>query len=83
MTEHTGGHYRDTGAGPELMPELVPSVGRGEVTPERAAFSAYLDHTTPCTTCNTTIWGCDEGKRLWAAYKAVRPIPGRTERRPA
>lgn len=80
MTEHSGGHWLDTGEGPV---SVDPPAGRAEVTPERAAYSAYLDHTTPCTTCNTVIWGCSEGKRLWAAYKAVRPIPGWGERHPA
>lgn len=74
MTELADGHYRDTGNGPTLMPELPPPVGRGQDTPQRLAYGAYLDHAHTCAVCKSNLFGCEDGKRLWAAYKELHPL---------
>ena len=66
MTEHTGGHYLDTGDGP--MP-LTGATARAIEGAARKAYRLYTDHSLACDECKRRLWNCDTGKLLWQAYR--------------
>jgi hypothetical protein len=64
-----GGHYLDTGDGPALVdaqPEddQVPELP----SPQAAAWTTYETHRRHCSQCQTSVWRCQAGDDLFAAY---------------
>lgn len=70
MDERTGGHWLDTGDGPQ---RLAVAAGHLAENQERAAWQAYLDHALDCEDCPKSTFQCDVAKELYEAYRAHRP----------
>ncbi|MEV6013891.1 hypothetical protein AB0M29_45125 [Streptomyces sp. NPDC051976] len=60
---NASGHYLDTGEGPA---QLDPS-------PQATAWDTYKTHADGCTQCQTSVWRCKEGDRLWNTYIQATP----------
>lgn len=69
MAEPTGGHYLDTGDGPQ---PITATAGRALEGAAQTAYRAYLDHRPGCAQCSVSLFICPEAEELWEAYKAVR-----------
>ncbi|MFJ5608747.1 hypothetical protein ACIQCJ_05095 [Streptomyces sp. NPDC093221] len=71
MTEHSGGHYLETGGALVLLDHPV---GRGVESPAVAAWRAYVDHTRgDCEQCPTDNRACPVANALWTEYAGTRP----------
>lgn len=66
MTEHTGGHWLDTGDGPMPLTGAAARVFEGAAL---EAYRAYLGHAQSCDECKRRLLNCDAGKALWQAYR--------------
>lgn len=69
MAESTGGHYLDTGDGPQ---PITATAGRALEGAAQAAYRAYLDHRPGCPQCSVSLFICADAEALWEAYKEVR-----------
>lgn len=69
MSETTGGHYLDTGAGPTPL-----TVASGQIVEAagQAAYRAYLDHRPDCAACAESPFQCERASELWEAYREAR-----------
>lgn len=70
MADPTGGHYLDTGEGPQRLAVAATHMAENQ---ERAAWQAYLNHATGCEDCPQSTFQCDTAKELYEAYRALRP----------
>lgn len=70
MSERTGGHYLDTGAGPK--PLAVVS-GNALESKAQMAYRAYIEHRPGCSQClaGDTLQ-CAVADSLWDAYREAR-----------
>ncbi|WP_329131668.1 hypothetical protein OG552_10825 [Streptomyces sp. NBC_01476] len=82
MTEiaDTGGHWLDTGDGPEPLVLLegttvkpVPE-GRGQESAANVTWRAYISHSRGCDECLTRLHNCPTGRELWEAHRAARGV---------
>jgi hypothetical protein len=39
------------------------------------AYDVYFRHVWSCNECRRRLHNCDEGRELWEAYIATRPLP--------
>lgn len=69
MAESTGGHYLDTGDGPQ---PITATAGRALEGAAQTAYRAYLDHRPDCPQCQVSLFICADAEALWKVYKEAR-----------
>jgi hypothetical protein len=69
MSETTGGHYLDTGDGPQ---PITAGLGRALEGAAQTAYRAYLDHRPGCQQCAQSTLQCAQAEELWEAYRTAR-----------